>query len=114
LLKVFVLSIIRYGVFCGQFILLLWVCGVDISTAQGLMAVPIIFLVQTVVPSNSLSDLGVRGAASIHFLNYYSVNDAGILAAAYLLWGINIFLPGIIGAVFFSIFKYRNGNGSNS
>lgn len=114
LLKVFVLSIIRYGVFCSQFILLLWVCGVDITTAQGLMAVPIIFLVQTVVPSNSLSDLGVRGAASIHFLNYFSVNDAGILAAAYLLWGINIFLPGIIGAVFFSIFKYRNGNGSNS
>lgn len=114
LLKVLVLSIIRYGVFCSQFILLLWLFDVDITAIQGLMAVPIIFLVQTIVPSNTLSDLGIRGAASIYFLNFFSTNDTGILAAAYLLWGINIFIPGIIGAVFFSIFKYKKVNGGNN
>jgi uncharacterized membrane protein YbhN (UPF0104 family) len=114
LLQVFALAVLRYAVFCGQFILLLQLCGVDISAAQGLMIVPVIFLVQTIVPSNALSDLGVRGAASIHFLNYYSSNNTGILAAAYSLWAINILLPGLAGAVFFSVFKYREGNGSNN
>lgn len=114
LVKVLVLSILRYGVFCSQFILLLWVCGVDITVAQGLMAVPIIFLVQTVVPSNMLSDLVIRGAASTSFLGYFSDNNAGILAAAYLLWAINIFIPGVLGAISFSIFKYREGNGSSN
>lgn len=114
LAQVFLLSVLRYTVFCSQFIILLWVCGVDITMAQGFMAIPVIFLVQTVVPSNALSDLGVRGAASIHFLNYFSVNDTGILAAAYMLWAINIFLPGIMGAVFFSVYKYRSVNGNGN
>lgn len=113
LLKVFVLAVLRYAVFCTQFILLLQLCGVQITPSQGLLAVPVIFLVQTVVPSNALSDLGVRGAASVSFLNYYSDNNTGILTAAYLLWGINILLPGLLGAAFFAVFKYRNGNGSN-
>ncbi len=112
LLKVLLLSILRYGVFCSQFILLLWVCGVEITALQGLIAVPIIFLVQTVVPSNMLSDLVIRGAASTSFLGYYSDNHAGILSAAYLLWAINIFIPGMVGAVSFSIFKYKEGNGN--
>ncbi len=113
LLVVLALSILRYGVFCSQFILLLWLFDVEITVANGFMAVPIIFLVQTIVPSNTLSDLGIRGAASLYFLNYFSANNSGILAAAYLLWGINIFVPGIIGAVFFSIFKYKKANGTN-
>lgn len=110
--KVFALSVIRYFVFCVQFILLLNLCGVDIRFTEGLIAIPVIFLVQTVVPSNALSNLGVRGAASIHFLNYFSANDAGILAAAYLLWVINILVPGLAGAIFFSIFKFRKANGN--
>lgn len=116
LFKVFSLSLVRYAVFCLQFILLLWLMEVNITLIQGIIAVPIIFLVQTVVPSNALSDLGVRGVASIQFLNYYSTNDGGILLAAYLLWGINIFLPGIAGAVFFTIFKFKNvnSNGANN
>lgn len=113
LVKVLLLAILRYGVFCSQFILLLWVFDVDITISQGLMAVPIIFLVQTVVPSNMLSDLVIRGAASTSFLNYFSDNTTGILAAAYLLWVINILVPGILGAISFSIFKYRKGNGAH-
>lgn len=113
LLKVFGISVLRYAVFCLQFILLLWVFGVNITLAQGIMVVPIVFLVQTVVPSNALSDLGVRGLASVHFINYFNQNNTGILSAAYTLWAINLLLPGLVGAVFFTIFKYKNGNGNN-
>lgn len=114
LAEVLGISILRYTVFCGQFIALLMLCGIDISITQGLTVIPVIFLVQTIVPSNALSDLGVRGAASIFFLNYYTVDDTAILAATYLLWGINILIPGLIGALFFAVFKYRNGNGNGA
>jgi len=115
LLKVFGLSALRYAIFCWQFVFLLWACDLPVSALQGIVVVPVIFLIQTLVPTNSLSDLGVRGAASIHFLNYFTPNDTGILTAAYLLWFINILLPGIAGALFFAVFKYREyGNGNNA
>jgi len=74
LLKVLGLSALRYFVFAWQFILLLWICDVNISVEDGWVIIPVIFLVQTVVPSNALSDLGLRGLASEHFLGYFSAN----------------------------------------
>lgn len=118
LLKVFGLAVFRYAVFCTQFILLLWVCGLPISFEQGVVAVAVIFLVQTLIPTNSIIDLTVRGGVSISVISMTITSegyDAGILAAAYLLWAINILLPGIAGAIFFAVFKYREyGNGNNA
>lgn len=61
--------------------------------------IPLIFFVQSVIPSMALLELGIRGAAAVHFLSPYTSNHLGILSGAYSLWIVNLVIPAAIGAI---------------
>lgn len=102
LLQVVGLSLFRYLVFSHQYYVLLYVLNGGAPYLMCMAAISLIFLVQSVLPSFALADLGVRGAAAAFFLVY--VIGAGssipILAAAFGVWLINIIFPAIIGLYF--------------
>jgi len=99
-------SSIRYLVYCMQYVIMLNIFGVDLPTAKALIIVTTIFFVQTALPTIALLDLGIRGNVALYFLQPYTENAIGILAATFGLWLINLILPGIVGGLAALNFKF--------
>ncbi len=102
LLKLLGLSFFRFFVFAMQFYILLYVFHISISFFAGMVMISLIFFVQTLIPSFTLTEIGVRGQVSVFFLCYLTSksNSLGIVYASLSLWIINLIIPAIIGAVF--------------
>jgi hypothetical protein len=90
LAAVLCLSLIRYLVFSIQLFLLLLFFAVPVEPLAALPSIFLIFLVQTVVPTTALSELAVRGAASVTFLAVSDQFSGAVLAASYSIWLLNI------------------------
>lgn len=96
------LSGFRYITYCFQFYLLLLVCANTFSlTAMLSMAIiSTIFLVQTIVPSFALADIGIRANIAIYLFQYFGYNNGlAVLSATTLLWCINLMLPALAGGL---------------
>ncbi|MDQ3190261.1 MAG: hypothetical protein M3Q58_01570, partial [Bacteroidota bacterium] len=105
LIKLILLSSFRYLIFFLQFYILLLIFNIELQYTDAMILLPVIFLVISIIPSFAIVEWGVRGSAALFFISAVSANSSGILAAATLLWLINIALPAIIGAVFITNHK---------
>jgi hypothetical protein len=99
LLKVFVLSALRFLVFAIQYNLLLHVMHVQIDWTVGFWMVAIMFLMLAIIPSIALLELGLRWQYSLFLFGLLSANAVGIYAVATGIWLINLVLPAIIGTI---------------
>jgi hypothetical protein len=89
---------LRYGVFCGQFMLLLQAYGVGGALGPGLAAVAGTFLLKSLVPSlNALADVGVRELSATHLFGLLGQPALPVLSASLSLWVLNIALPSAAG-----------------
>ncbi len=103
-------AVLKYVVFSTQFVLLLLAFNIPFSTTL-LFSVMFIFLIQTIVPSVALIELGVRTNVALVAIGLVSSNSVGILSASLLLWIINLMVPALIGAML--LFKIKNTNTFN-
>ena len=99
LFKVFSLSVFRYLVFTLQYLLLLQLFNIQIPWLEGAALIATIFLVQTIIPSIAIAEVGIRGNVALYFLSSYSNNHLGIVSAAWGLWLINLVIPAMIGMI---------------
>ena len=100
LLKIFFISLIRYGVFLLQYFLLFSLFGINISGVQLFMGVSVMFVVMAIIPSLTLlTDLGLRWQAGIQIFQVFTANTAGILAVSLGIWLINLIIPALIGSL---------------
>jgi hypothetical protein len=59
-------------------------------------AIVLMFFIQTVIPSNGITELSLRGLVTGIFINF--THDLfPVAAATYSLWIINLLAPGIAG-----------------
>ena len=100
LLRLLVLSLLRYFVFVIQYILLLQAMEVEVGWQQGFWLITILYLVLAIVPSFAIADLGIRGKFSTELLSLYSANTIGILGTTFGIWFINLFIPALAGSYF--------------
>lgn len=107
LLAVLLLSLLRYTVFAGQFVLLLRAFGGGAILSDTLLVIPVIYLVSTLVPTMMLTELGVRGSAAVALFAPLGGVDAGVLLATTVLWLINIVLPALAGSVILIVARIR-------
>lgn len=99
LLRLLLLSLLRFMVFVIQYILLLQAANVDVDWWQGLWVISILFLLLAIIPSFAIADLGIRGKFSTELLLLYSTNTVGIIGATFGIWFFNLFIPAIAGAI---------------
>lgn len=97
LVKVLLLATLRYGVYLGQYILLLDAFGAGLPTVTAAALVATMFVFQSVIPSIAMFDLGIRGNLTILVFTGFITQMDAALAAAFTLWLINLVLPAIIG-----------------
>jgi len=100
LFKILLFSLIRYGVFLLQYLLLFSLFELDISGIEVFMGVSVMFVVMAIIPSFTLlTDLGLRWEAGIQIFRVFTLNTAGILAVSLGIWLINLIIPALIGSL---------------
>jgi hypothetical protein len=108
MVKVILMSLLRYIVFTIQFLLLFRIFSVNVPIAEGIIITSLIFFVLSIVPTVTLTELGIRDSAAVYFFGIYFSHAGGnsdsvmigILSASTLLWIINLAIPAIIGTFF--------------
>jgi hypothetical protein len=109
LIKLLFISLIRYGVFLLQYLLLFSLFAIDVSAIQVFMGVSVMFVVMAIVPSLTLlTDLGLRWQAGIQIFQLFTSNTAGILVVSLGIWLINLIIPALIGSLLILRIKLFN------
>jgi uncharacterized membrane protein YbhN (UPF0104 family) len=95
-------SLFRYILFTHQYIILLFGFMGNHDYIASLFCMGVIFMVQSIIPSFILSDMGIRGANAVFFLSFVfgKQNLIPILATAFYVWLVNIILPALVGVFF--------------
>jgi len=107
LLIVFFLSLMRYVVFTGQYVMLLVVFGSGLSMMDAILAVPVVYLLSTLVPTVMLTELGIRGTAAVALLAPLGGAEISVLLATTVLWSINVVLPALVGSLILLVARIR-------
>jgi hypothetical protein len=123
LLRVLVLSMMRYMVFSLQFYLLLLAFQVSISYPAAMVLIGLVYLLMTVIPTVALTELGVRGSVSLMIFALYfeplhrwtHETSLAVVSSTTVLWLLNLAFPALLGIVFvysLRFFRKINGNGN--
>jgi hypothetical protein len=106
LLKVLLISILRYSVFVVQYLLLLQVFNVGLNVITATWLITVMFLALAIIPTIALAELGVRGKISIFLFGMFSSNTLGIVLTASSIWLINLVVPALAGSLFLLGIKF--------
>jgi uncharacterized membrane protein YbhN (UPF0104 family) len=105
LFRVFSLAVLRYFIFVLQFYLLIRIYGGGIAFVPAVIMIAMTYLVITIVPSMTLVEFGIRGAAAAYFFSEITIDILPVLNAVFSLWLINLAIPALAGAVFMLNFR---------
>ncbi len=96
--RVLLYSLGFYATFLAQFALLIAALA-PLHPFVALCGCAAVLLAKTVVPPVTLGELGIREGASVLLLGTVGVPAAAALSASLLLFGINVLLPAVPGAL---------------
>jgi uncharacterized membrane protein YbhN (UPF0104 family) len=111
LLKLLLLSFLRYLVFVSQYYLLFVLFGVHVPATIVWNVLGLLFLALAVIPSISLIEVGLRGEISLQLMGLYTANSLGVGLTSVTIWFLNLVLPAIIGSILIlgiKVYKKKN------
>jgi hypothetical protein len=111
LMRLLLLSFLRYLVFLLQYVLLFSLFNVDLPLKIVWSVVSVLFLVLAIIPSIALVEIGLRGEVSLQLMGMFTTNTLGVSLATVSIWFINLVLPAIVGSILFlgiKVFKRKN------
>ncbi len=103
---VFLLSFMRYLVFSFQYYLVLQIFGIDAGLVNSLVLIALTFFMTSAIPTFALSEIAVRGLASVYFFSTITSDVVAIITASITLWIINLAIPALIGGMFIWDLKF--------
>jgi hypothetical protein len=97
-LRVLLIALMRYTIYCAQWMFALHVCGIDKDPATLFSAAATILLIHSIAPAFPLFDFAIRTGIAVFVCGF--ICDEPVLAsvAATLIWCTNIALPTLAGA----------------
>jgi uncharacterized membrane protein YbhN (UPF0104 family) len=97
-----VISLMRYFVFCTELWLIFLVFSREVKFEPMFFAIALTFLANSIIPSFSFTELGVRAAGASVFFPMFGI-DASIAAmSTVLLWVVNVGIPSLPGIMLLS------------
>ena len=87
--------------------MLLVVFGSGLSMMDAILAVPVVYLLSTLVPTVMLTELGIRGTAAVALLAPLGGAEISVLLATTVLWSINVVLPALVGSLILLVARIR-------
>lgn len=110
LLKILVITFLRYCIYVLQYVLILYFLGVDLDIIFLFKTISTMLLIQTIIPSFTLIDVGIRGNVLLFLLSDFVENQIVILICVLLVWILNLVIPAIVGYVNFINLKLEVKN----
>lgn len=109
--NIFGISILRYGVFTIQYLVLFYAFTINIPLLDLFLLISLYFMILAIIPSVVFTEVGIRGSVSLFIFGLYgslnhmdgSLMNTKVVFVMLIVWLINIILPAIVG----SIFLYR-------
>lgn len=98
LIRICMISVLRYAVFTLQFYLLLEFFLPSLSPQILLLGIGWIFLFRSFIPS-LFGKFGVREASAIVFFQPYVMDTDMVVIPCLLIWAINTLIPSALGAI---------------
>lgn len=105
-LKIFSLSVVRYLVFCSQFIMLYFIFEKEVSELV-FWSLALTYLITAVIPTAWISDLLVRTSVIFYVFNLFLLNGKFAMIASMLLWCINLMIPALFGLLSLNKVNWR-------
>lgn len=93
------LSLIRYFVFCMELWLIFLLLSPSVKFEPMFFAISLTFLINSIIPSFPITELGVKAAGAAVFFPLFSIDATIAITATMLLWFINVALPAIPGII---------------
>lgn len=118
LLKILILSLVRYFLYTFQFVLLIWSFDIPLNYLNAMIPISLTYLMMMIVPFITITEIAVRGSVSILiFEKWMIMNEINtsfgmmVFSASSLLWIFNIAIPALIGLFLTNHLKFfRNKN----
>ena len=101
------LSFVRYGVFTFQYVWAAKMLGMEIPFWILGSSIAVLFLLLSILPTISISELVVRGQLLLVILAPWYPNELMIIVLSSLIWVVNFLLPAIIGALLLLGFRLK-------
>ena len=111
LLRILLLSFLRYLVFLVQYFLLFSLFDIALPFVIVGSVVSVLFLILAIIPSIALVEVGLRGEISLQLMGMFTTNVLGVGLTVASIWFINLVLPAIAGSILFlgiKVFKRKN------
>ncbi len=93
------LSIVRYGVFVIQYILVFRLFNVAVPFDTLFWIMSLVFLTLALIPSITLVEVGIRGEVSLQLVGLFTSNSLGILLTSVSVWFVNLIIPAMAGSI---------------
>ena len=104
LLKILMISFLRYFLYTFQFVLLIWAFDVPLTYFKAMIPISATYILMMIIPFITITEIAVRGSVSILvFEKWLIINNISsqygmmVFSASSLLWIFNIAIPAIIG-----------------
>lgn len=104
LLKILIISFLRYFIYTFQFVLLIWAFKIPLTYLNAMIPISFTYLLMMVIPFITITEIAIRGSVSILvFEKWFIINGISnslelmVFSASSLLWILNIAIPSIIG-----------------
>lgn len=107
-LTILLITILRYGIYTAQYLILLRWVNIYLPPAEGFIVCGLFFWIITVVPTIALAELGTRGQVSLYLFHHFTSNSLGIIVATVTVWCINLILPAIVGSLLLLYRRFIN------
>lgn len=120
LLKILLLSVLKYLIYSFQFVLLIWSFKVPLNYLNTMIPISLTYLLMMVIPFITIMEIAVKSSLSIEVFEKWLVMNGinsslsiMIFSASIMLWFFNIIIPALIGTLFIYRLKFfRKQNGS--
>lgn len=96
------LSFLKQLIFSHQFYFLLSYFVTDINYLEAMMAINLMYLFASFLPSLFIVDFAIKGSVGIFIFNYLQVSAVGVGLVSFLMWFLNFALPAFIGTILMS------------
>lgn len=106
-LNLLVLSFFKYVVFVLQYTWAVKMLNIPIANIDLWIALGVLFLLLSIIPSISLTDLVIRGQFIVVLLEPYYNNSLMLMCLSTIIWIVNFLLPAIIGAFLLINFRIK-------
>lgn len=97
------IGFIRYLSFSLQYYLLMRAFGFTESLGVAFLLIGLVFLVKTVLPYISVTELGLRESVAILVMGIWAVPVHTAISSTFFLYVINLILPAIVGVALLNI-----------